>query len=363
MIDKLEPAREENQQPVRILAIESSCDETAAAVVENGVRVLSNIIDSQIPIHRRFGGVVPEVASRRHLQAIWPVTQQALAESGLAPQQLSAVAVTSGPGLVGSLLVGVSFAKALAYAWEKPLIDVHHWQGHIAALQLERQMPAEYLALVVSGSHSGLLKISPQGLFPLGMSHDDAAGEAFDKIARALYLPYPGGPEIDKAAKNGRADAVAFPRAWLEGSDDFSFSGLKSAVLNYLNRRRMKGEDFSPAEINDLAASAQEAICDVLSAKAVAAAQREKLPLIALAGGVAANSRLRALLQQRAAAVGIETVWPNPVYCTDNAAMIGAAAYSHFCRCRFAPLSLNADPRKPFSPLDAVDKTATPANA
>ncbi|MCR4962938.1 MAG: tRNA (adenosine(37)-N6)-threonylcarbamoyltransferase complex transferase subunit TsaD [Firmicutes bacterium] len=349
-------------EPVRILAIESSCDETAAAVVENGVRVLSNIIDSQIPIHRRFGGVVPEVASRRHLQAIWPVTQQALEESGLTVEQLSAVAVTAGPGLVGSLLVGVSFAKALAFAWGKPLIGVHHWQGHIAALQLERQMPREYLALVVSGSHSGLLKINAQGLFPLGMSHDDAAGEAFDKIARALYLPYPGGPEIDKAAKNGRADAVAFPRAWLEGTDDFSFSGLKSAVLNYLNQRRMKGEDFSPAEINDLAASAQEAICDVLSAKAVAAAQREKLPLIALAGGVAANSRLRALLQQRATAAGIETVWPSPIYCTDNAAMIGAAAYGEYRLGHFASLSLNADPRKPF-PLQAAAKTAASVKA
>ncbi|MEG2213679.1 MAG: tRNA (adenosine(37)-N6)-threonylcarbamoyltransferase complex transferase subunit TsaD, partial [Clostridiales bacterium] len=262
--------------------------------------------------------------------------------------EMDAVAVSAGPGLVGALLVGVSFAKALAYALGLPLIAVHHWKGHIAALKLEYTLEEPYLALVVSGSHSGLVAVDKTGLRPLGMSHDDAAGEAFDKIARALYLPYPGGPEIARAAETGRADFVEFPRAWLPGTDDFSFSGLKSAVLNYLNQRRMKGEEFSPQEICHLAASAQEAIDDVLSAKAVAAAKREGLSVIAMAGGVAANGRLRQLLQERAAAENIRVVWPSPVYCTDNAAMIGAAAYAQYVAGNFAPLDLNADPRMPF---------------
>ena len=335
---------------INILALESSCDETAASVVRNGREMRSNIIASQIAIHRAFGGVVPEVASRHHLTAITEVTEQALAEAGCEFADIDAIAVSAGPGLVGALLVGVSFAKALAYALNKPLIAVHHWQGHIAALELEHQLQPPYLALVVSGSHSGLLVAEPQGLRPLGMSHDDAAGEAFDKIARALYLSYPGGPEIEKAALRGRPDSVEFPRAWLPGTDDFSFSGLKSAVLNHLNHRRMKGEDFSEAEICDLAASAQQAICDVLSAKTVAAAEREGLSTIALAGGVAANGYLRQMLAQRAAVTGIKVVWPSPIYCTDNAAMIGAAAYHQYLAGDFAPLSLNADPRMPFSP-------------
>jgi N6-L-threonylcarbamoyladenine synthase len=250
--------------------------------------------------------------------------------------------------LVGSLLVGVSYAKALAYALNKPLIAVHHWQGHLAALKLEHQLQPPYLALVVSGSHSGLLRVDAAGRQLLGMSHDDAAGEAFDKIARALGLPYPGGPEISLAAERGRRDAYAFPRAWLADSDDFSFSGLKSAVMNELNRRRMRGDEPDAAEIADFAASAEEAICDVLSAKAVAAARREHLPLIALVGGVAANRRLRQLLRERAATEQIEVCWPSPLFCTDNAAMIAAAAYEQYQATDFAALDLNANPRLPL---------------
>ena len=332
----------------RILAIESSCDETAAAVVEDGRRILSNVIATQIPVHRVYGGVVPEIAGRHHLEAISPVTLEALAQAGCGFDDLDAIAVTAGPGLVGSLLVGVSYAKALAMARGMPLIAVHHWLGHLQAVRLEHELDPPYLALVASGSHSGLIEITAGGRRFLGRSRDDAAGEAFDKIARALGLPYPGGPAIAKAALSGDAGKYEFPRAWLEDSDDFSFSGLKSAVLNHLNHRRMTGGQLSAGEICDVAASAQEAICDVLSAKAVAAASRLELPTIVLAGGVAANARLRELLGQRAKEAGIAVLWPSPVLCTDNAAMIAAAAYDQFLAGDFADLRLNADPRLPL---------------
>ena len=333
----------------RILAIESSCDETAAAVVEDGRTILSNVIATQIPVHRIFGGVVPEIAGRHHLEAISPVVREALAQADCGWEDIDAVAVTAGPGLVGSLLVGVSYAKALAQALNLPLIAVHHWLGHLQAVQLEHELEPPYLALVASGSHSGLIEVTEAGRRFLGRSRDDAAGEAFDKIARALGLPYPGGPEIAKAAAEGDPDKYDFPRAWLEGSDDFSFSGLKSAVLNHLNHERMTGSEPDRAEICHIAASAQEAICDVLSAKAVAAAARLGLPVIVLAGGVAANARLRELLQTRAQAAGIRTLWPSPVLCTDNAAMIGAAAYDDYLAGEFADLRLNADPRLPLT--------------
>ena len=333
----------------KILAIESSCDETAAAVVADGNVVLSNVIASQIPVHRIYGGVVPEIASRHHLEAIAPVVAQALADAGCGFDAVDAVAVAHGPGLVGSLLVGVSYAKALAMALDKPLISVHHWQGHLAAVHIEHRLAPPYLALVVSGSHSGLLLVEAARSRMLGMSHDDAAGEAFDKLARALGLPYPGGPEISRAATRGDGAAYAFPRAWLPGTDDFSFSGLKSAVLNELNRRRMTGAPLREAEVCDFAASIQEAICDVLSAKAVAAACREAVGTIALVGGVAANARLRFLLSERAAARGLAVLWPSPVYCTDNAAMIGVAALPKYTAGDFAPRSLNAEPRLPIA--------------
>lgn len=330
---------------IRILAIESSCDETAAAVVGEGNVIYSNIIASQIPVHRIYGGVVPEIASRHHLEAIPTVVQEALDCAGLTFADIDAIAVANGPGLVGSLLVGVSYAKALAFALDKPLIAVHHWQGHLHAIDIEHHLEYPYLALVVSGSHSGLLLADKDSNRMLGMSQDDAAGEAFDKIARALSLPYPGGPEISSAAVNGDPAYVDFPRAWMEGTDNFSFSGLKSAVLNYLNRRRMKGDELTPDEINNIAASAQEAICDVLSAKAVTAAQREGLSTIALVGGVAANERLRQLLSSRAKEVGINAVWPSPIYCTDNAAMIGVSALGKYMSEDFADMYLNAEPR------------------
>jgi len=335
-------------ESVKILAIESSCDETAAAVVENGRRVLSDVISTQVPVHRLYGGVVPEIASRRHLEMIRPVCEEALREAGLTLADIEAIAVTHGPGLVGALLVGVSYAKALAFAANKPLIAVHHWQAHMAAAQIEHDPPYPYLSLIVSGSHSGIALMDEQGCHIIGESHDDAAGEAFDKIARALGLPYPGGPEIEKAGKSGRADYVEFPRAELENPYDFSFSGLKSAVLNYLNQRQMKGDPLRDEEVPHIAASAEEAICDVLSAKTVAAAKAYGIRHIVLCGGVAANSRLRAMLQKRAAKIGAEVLWPSLRYCTDNAVMVGAAAYRQYVDKDFAPLSLNAMPRLPL---------------
>lgn len=329
---------------VRILAIESSCDETAAAVVADGYKLLSNVIATQIPTHQLYGGVVPEIASREHLNAVVPVVERALSEADLTLAQLDAVAVTQGPGLIGSLLVGVSYAKALALAADLPLIAVHHLAGHMSAPFLEHpDLQFPYLALVVSGSHSGVAVAEAPGRYRLlGQSRDDAAGEAFDKIARSLGLPYPGGPAIQQAAAAGRP-IYDFPCAWLEGGFDFSFSGLKSAVLNFLNKQRMKGEPF---RVEDVAASAQEAIVKVLAAKAVRAADELGLDTIVLAGGVAANQALRSRVEQLAPAKRV--VYPSPVFCTDNAAMIGAAALSKFARGEFAGLNLNAQANLPL---------------
>ncbi|MCL1873641.1 MAG: tRNA (adenosine(37)-N6)-threonylcarbamoyltransferase complex transferase subunit TsaD [Clostridiales bacterium] len=333
---------------INILGIETSCDETAAAVVCNGCLVRSNIIASQIAVHQPYGGVVPEIASRQHLEAIIPVVEQALAAAGCSFEEIDAIAVTEGPGLVGALLVGVSYAKALALAINKPLLGVHHWQGHLAAVFLEHSPEYPFLALLVSGSHSGLVEVkSDSSSRLLGQSLDDAAGEAFDKIARALGLGYPGGPALEQAAEGGNKDYYAFPRAWLsEGSWDFSFSGLKSAVLNYLNRRKMLGNPCQKEEICHLAASAQEAIVEVLAVKAAAAAKTLGYNTIVVAGGVAANQRLRRLLLERGPDLAI--LWPSQIYCTDNAAMIAAAAYSRFCRGERDDLGLNANPRLGF---------------
>ena len=323
---------------VKILAIESSCDETAAAVVGDGYQVYANIIASQIPIHRLYGGVVPEIASRHHLDAIVPVVDQALKQAGMALSEMDAVAVTQGPGLIGSLLVGVNFGKALAFACNKPLIAVHHLEGHISAIFLEHpQLQFPFLALVVSGSHSGIVRAEAPGNYRLlGQSRDDAAGEAFDKIARALGLPYPGGPAIQKAAQKGKI-CYDFPRALLHEGYDFSFSGLKSAVLNFLNQKKMKGE---PYEVADVAASAQSAITQVLAAKAVQAAHEEGLDTLVLAGGVAANQELRSCITRLDDKLRL--LFPSPVYCTDNAAMIGAAAFRLFQEGIFADWTLNA---------------------
>lgn len=329
---------------VKILAIESSCDETAAAVITDGYRLMSNVVASQIPTHRLYGGVVPEIASRQHLDAVVPVVRQALEEAGLTAAELDAVAVTQGPGLIGSLLVGVSYGKALAFAAGKPLIAVHHLAGHMSAPFLEHpELQFPYLALVVSGSHSGVALAEAPGRYRLlGQSRDDAAGEAFDKIARALGLPYPGGPAIQEMAARGQA-IYDFPCAWLGDSYDFSFSGLKSAVLNFLNKARMKGEEY---RIEDVAASAQEAIVRVLAEKACRAAGEYGMDTIVLAGGVASNQALRDRVEELAG--GRRVIYPSPQYCTDNAAMIGAAALAKYAAGEFADMTLNAKANLPL---------------
>lgn len=331
-----------------ILAIETSCDDTSAAVLLDGHKVLSNVISSQIKVHERFGGVVPEIASRQHMEQIIPVVDRAIKEAGITLKELDAVAVTYGPGLVGSLLVGVAQAKAIAFAIKKPLIGVHHLLGHIYANLLDHpdlMLPA--LCLVVSGGHTSLVRWqSHEEIEVLGSTLDDAAGEVFDKIARALGLGYPGGPAIEREALKGNPAAVHFPRAWLEeGSLDFSFSGLKTAVLNYLHNARQRGEGVS---VPDVCASFQEAVVEVLVGKAVKAALKYKLPVITLAGGVAANGYLREKLLAAAQPLGIDVKWPSPVYCTDNAAMVACAAYYRYLAGDFAGLDLNAVPYLPL---------------
>lgn len=318
------------EKDILILAIESSCDETAAAVVKNGRDVLSNVISSQIDLHTLYGGVVPEIASRKHIEKINQVIEEALREAGTVLEQIDAVAVTYGPGLVGALLVGVAEAKAIAYAAKKPLVGVHHIEGHIAANFIEhKELKPPFFSLVVSGGHTHLVRVKDYGKFDIiGRTRDDAAGEAFDKVARAIGLGYPGGPKIDRVAKEGDPDAVAFPRAHMEDAPyDFSFSGLKSAVLNYINGCRMKGETYSQA---DVAASFQKAVTDVLVENAMRAAKEYHMDKFAIAGGVASNTALRAAMAKACEAEGIELYYPSPVYCTDNAAMIGAAAYYEY---------------------------------
>ncbi len=318
------------EKDVLILAIESSCDETAAAVVKNGRTVLSNIIYSQIALHTLYGGVVPEIASRKHIEKINQVIEAALSEAGVTLKEIDGVAVTYGPGLVGALLVGVAEAKAIAYAAKKPLIGVHHIEGHIAANFIENpELEPPFLALVVSGGHTHFVRVEDYGRFDIiGRTRDDAAGEAFDKVARAIGLGYPGGPKIDKTAKEGNPEAVSFPRAHVEEAPyDFSFSGVKSSVLNYINGCRMKGEEYSQA---DIAASFQKAVTDVLVEKAMHAVEEYHADKFAIAGGVASNSALRAAMQEACERRGIKLYYPSPVYCTDNAAMIGAAAYYEY---------------------------------
>jgi len=332
------------KEDILILAIETSCDETSASVVRNGREVLSNIISSQIDIHKKFGGVVPEVASRKHLENISPVIDQSLSEAGVALSELNAVAVTCGPGLVGALLIGLSTAKAIAYSSDLPFIGVNHIEGHIAANYIEhKELEPPFTCLVASGGHSHIVNVLDYNSYEImGRTRDDAAGEAFDKIARALGLGYPGGPLIDKLAATGNRESINFPRAFLEeGSYDFSFSGLKSAVLNHINTAKMRGEQLDHA---DIAASFQEAVTDVLSAKLIRAALDKKSRYAVLAGGVASNSRLRALLKQRGEEAGIRVLYPSPVLCTDNAAMIGCAAYYRYIKGTRSDFTLNAMP-------------------
>lgn len=334
----------EANKDVLILAIESSCDETAAAVIKNGREVLSNVISSQIALHTLYGGVVPEIASRKHIEKINQVTMQALKDAGVTWDDITAIAVTYGPGLVGALLVGVSFAKSLAFALKKPLVGVHHIEGHISANFIEnKDLEPPFMCLVVSGGHSHLVKVIDYGVYEiLGKTRDDAAGEAFDKVARAIGLGYPGGPKIDKVSYEGNAKAISFPRAKVEGNEyDFSFSGLKSAVLNYLNSCEMKGESFNQA---DVAASFQQAVVDVLVSHSMEALDRYGIKKFAIAGGVASNTHLRATLEEECRKKEITFYHPSPILCTDNAAMIGAAAYFEYKKGVRHGLDLNAVP-------------------
>lgn len=332
------------KKEITMLAIESSCDETAAAVVVNGRDVRSNIIASQIDVHKLYGGVVPEIASRKHIEKINQVIEEALTESGKTLEDMDAICVTYGPGLVGALLVGVGTAKAISYAAGKPLIGVHHIEGHISANYIANpDLEPPFLCLVASGGHSHLVAVRDYGKYEiLGKTRDDAAGEAFDKVARALGLGYPGGPKIDRLAKEGNPDAIEFPRASIEGAPyDFSFSGVKSAVLNYINGCKMKHISYSEA---DIAASFQCAVVDVLVSHTMLAAENLGIEKIAIAGGVACNSGLREGMEQACSEKGYRLFLPPPVLCTDNAAMIGAAGYYEYMNGVRHGLDLNAVP-------------------
>lgn len=331
-------------EDVLILAIESSCDETAASVVKNGRQVLSNVISSQIALHTLYGGVVPEIASRKHIEKINQVIETALSEAGVTLEEITAIGVTYGPGLVGALLVGVAEAKVIAYAAHKPLVGVHHIEGHVSANFIENSdLEPPFLCLIVSGGHTHLVIVKDYGEFEiLGRTRDDAAGEAFDKVARAIGLGYPGGPKVDKAAREGNPHAMEFPRAKVEDNPfDFSFSGLKSAVLNYLNQAQMRGEEIS---VPDVAASFQNAVVDVLVSHTMAAAKEYGFDKVAIAGGVASNSALRTAMENACAKEGIRFFHPSPIFCTDNAAMIGVAAYYEYINGARDGWDLNAVP-------------------
>ena len=332
------------EKDIYILAIERSCDETAAAVVKNGRTVLSNVISSQIALHTLYGGVVPELASRKHIEKINQVITQALTDADMTLDDMDAIAVTYGPGLVGALLVGVAEAKAIAYAKKKPLVGVHHIEGHICANFIEnKELEPPFICLVVSGGHTHLVVVEDYGKYKiLGRTRDDAAGEAFDKVARAIGLGYPGGPKIDKISKEGNPEAITFPRAKVGDSEyDFSFSGLKSSVLNYLNSCQMKGEEINRA---DVAASFQKAVTDVLVQNAMHGVKAYGLNKLAIAGGVASNSALRAAMKEACEKNGVEFYYPSPIFCTDNAAMIGVAGYYEYMAGVRSGLDLNAVP-------------------
>ncbi len=332
------------KKDVLILAIESSCDETAASVVKNGREVLSNVISSQIELHKLYGGVVPEIASRKHIEKINQVIEEALAEADVTLDDLDAIGVTYGPGLVGALLVGVAEAKAIAYAKGLPLVGVHHIEGHISANYIEnKELEPPFICLVVSGGHTHLVCVKDYGEYEiLGRTRDDAAGEAFDKVARAIELGYPGGPKIEKLSKEGNAEAIVFPRARISDAQyDFSFSGVKSAVLNYINGCKMKGEEYNRA---DIAASFQKAVTDVLVDNAMKAVKEYGLNKFAIAGGVASNGTLREAMRQACEKNGVEFYHPSPIYCTDNAAMIGVAAYYEYLSGTRHGWDLNAIP-------------------
>lgn len=327
-----------------ILAIESSCDETAASVVKNGRTVLSNVISSQIELHKLYGGVVPEIASRKHIEKINQVIEEALKTAGVTLDDLDAIGVTYGPGLVGALLVGVAEAKAISYAKKIPLVGVHHIEGHVSANYIEHpDLEPPFMCLIVSGGHTHLVIVKDYGEFEiLGRTRDDAAGEAFDKVARAIGLGYPGGPKIDKLSKEGNPNAIVFPKAKVENAPyDFSFSGVKSAVLNHINRCKMQGEAICEA---DIAASFQKAVVDALVEKALLAAREYHMDKLAIAGGVAANGTLRKSMKEACEKNHIQFYYPSPIFCTDNAAMIGVAAYYEYKKGTRHGWDLNAVP-------------------
>ena len=326
------------------LSIESSCDETAVAVLKNGREVLANIVSTQIELHKKFGGVVPEVASRKHIENIDAVYQEALDTAGIKPEEIDHIAVTYGPGLVGALLVGLSYAKALAFTLGVPLVGVNHMQGHINANYIQhKDLKPPFISLVVSGGHTFIVHVKDYGIYEvIGQTRDDAAGEAYDKVARALGLGYPGGPKIDKLAKEGNPKAITFPKAnFHEETLDFSFSGVKSAVLNYLNKCNMQNIEINKA---DVAASFQQAVVDVLKDNVLLTCKKKNIDTIAIAGGVASNSTLRETLINEAGKKGIKVLFPTPILCTDNAAMIGSAAYFNFINGKVNDLNLNAKP-------------------
>ena len=334
----------EEERDTLILAIESSCDETAASVVKNGRQVLSNVISSQIELHKLYGGVVPEIASRKHIEKINQVIEQALADAGVTLDDLDAVGVTYGPGLVGALLVGVAEAKAISYAKKLPLVGVHHIEGHVSANYIEHpDLEPPFLCLIVSGGHTHLVIVEDYGQFRiLGRTRDDAAGEAFDKVARAIGLGYPGGPKIDRLSREGNPDAIVFPKGKIEDAPyDFSFSGVKSAVLNYLNQAKMQGREVEPA---DLAASFQKSVVEVLVEHTMLAAKDYNMKKVAMAGGVASNEHLRAAMRKACEENGFQLYYPSPIFCTDNAAMIGVAAYYEYQKGTRHGWDLNAVP-------------------
>ncbi len=329
---------------IKILAIESSCDETAAAVVVNGRDLRSNVISSQIALHTLYGGVVPEIASRKHIEKINQVIEQALSDADMTLDDIDAIGVTYGPGLVGALLVGVAEAKAISFAKNIPLVGVHHIEGHISANYIEnKDLEPPFLCLVVSGGHTHLVKVADYGKYEiLGRTRDDAAGEAFDKVARAIGLGYPGGPKIEKVSHEGNPQAIDFPRAKIaDGVYDFSFSGLKSAVLNYLNGCRMKDIPINQA---DVAASFQKSVTDVLVEHAMHAIDEYHIDKFAIAGGVASNGVIREAMRSMCEKKGVAFYHPSPILCTDNAAMIGAAAYYDYIAGKRAGYDLNAIP-------------------
>jgi N6-L-threonylcarbamoyladenine synthase len=334
--------KKENED-IYILALESSCDETAASVNKNGLEVLANVVSSQVDLHKKFGGVVPEIASRKHLELLLPVIDQALEKAGIGFKDLDAVASTYGPGLVGGLLVTLTAAKTISLALDIPLIGVNHIAGHIYANFIDNpDIKKPLLCLTISGGHTDLLFFENlRGYQILGRTIDDAAGEAFDKISRFIGLGYPGGPAIEKAAQTGDREAIDFPRADLGESYDFSFSGLKTSVMNYVNNEEQRGNEIN---INDLAASFQEAVVDSLASNLIKAAKEYEVKSVVLSGGVAANQRLREVIAERLKEHSLDLYYPPLELCTDNAAMIGAVAYYQYLDHDFAPLSISADP-------------------